>query len=246
MIGTVFPAHLVSYSCLTPLTDEMGLDFFINGAAISLGDHEIHPKMTLLDYLRTQPGLTGTKISCVRALLRPRFSPCPAEASGNPQCARRGGARPRAWAGGSRARSCLSPTGPPAPRRPTPPSPPSAYNKHALFSPFEVRVMLTRFHRAKEDAARAPSCSPSSTRRVRRPAPPSRAFSLAVSHTCCLSAAAVRSQDRRELLRERLPPPAALDVRHDGHDHRGHRQLRRRLRKSPSQPAILHDSWICF
>ena len=171
----------------------MGLDFFINGAAVSLGDHEINPRMTLLDYLRTQPGLTGTKISCVCLSRLLPSEPLPTD---EPRaCGGRAGARPRAASGdgrgGGRSVSCpaiLSAS----PLRPSPPSLPCMHN--AL--PEKVRDSLTRdddiHHRAKADVARAPSCSPSSTRRVSCPTPSLKRLSnaQALSHTFFLDAAA--------------------------------------------------------
>eukprot|EP01050_Picozoa_sp_SAG11_P020157 SAG11_NODE_3350_length_2507_cov_3.084302_6_plen_148_part_00 len=42
----------------------MPLNFFLNGDKVTLADHEVHPRMTLLDYLREKTPLSGTKLSC--------------------------------------------------------------------------------------------------------------------------------------------------------------------------------------
>ena len=40
--------------------------FFLNGEKVQLLPHEVHPRMTLLDYLREKTSYKGTKASCTQ------------------------------------------------------------------------------------------------------------------------------------------------------------------------------------
>ena len=45
-------------------TESGSLVLFVNGVQVTALPHEIHPRMTLLEFLRENLGLTGAKLSC--------------------------------------------------------------------------------------------------------------------------------------------------------------------------------------
>jgi xanthine dehydrogenase/oxidase len=57
-------ADHAAYEKLAPFITEARstLDFYINGSKIELSNPD--PEHTLLDFLRSQPGLKGTKLGC--------------------------------------------------------------------------------------------------------------------------------------------------------------------------------------
>jgi xanthine dehydrogenase/oxidase len=55
-----------SMAALEQLTSNWSphLEFFVNGSKISLDASSVDPRATLLDWIRSQHGLTGTKLGC--------------------------------------------------------------------------------------------------------------------------------------------------------------------------------------